>query len=362
MDGILYLEDGNFFCGQIKGKINDCEGEIVFTTAMTGYQETLSDPSYCNQIVTFTYPLLGNYGINKEDMESIRPHLKGVVAKEICDNPSNYRTEVSLDQYLKNCNIVCLYGIDTRKLTKILREKGTMQAKIKCSNKIEDNLTFNNKSENKKSWVSQVTTPKPYFIPGSKYKLVVLDLGCKKSLIDFFSNEGAGLVVLPADSPAEEILSYNPDGIVFSNGPGDPKSILEVTYTINKLVEKEIPIFGVCLGHQMIGLSFGLDSFKMKFGHRGINHPVKNLLNKKVSITSQNHGYALKNKNLPTDIEITHLNVNDNTIEGIRHKSLPIFSIQFHPEANPGPKDNEDLIHDFLFMIEKDKKTKTNQG
>ncbi len=356
MNGILYLEDGNFFCGKLMGKKANSEGEIVFTTAMTGYQETLTDPSYCNQIVTFTYPLIGNYGINKEDMESIKPHLAGVVIKDLCQHPSNYRNEVSFDQYLKDCNITGIYGIDTRKLTKIIRNKGTMKAKIKRSDQVEENIKFDNMAVTKDNWVKQVTTNAPYVIPGSKYKLVLVDLGCKQSLITSLAKQGANLVVVPVGTKAEEILSYNPDGVVFSNGPGDPKTISEVTETVKKLAEKHLPILGVCLGHQIIGLSFGLDSFKMKFGHRGINHPVKNLINGKVSITSQNHGYALKNENLPEDIEITHLNVNDDTIEGIKHKNLPIFSIQFHPEANPGPRDNKDLIQDFLFMLEKEKK------
>ncbi|UMZ73824.1 glutamine-hydrolyzing carbamoyl-phosphate synthase small subunit [Natranaerofaba carboxydovora] len=360
MEAVLYLEDGTTFHGKAIGKQENCEGEIVFTTSMTGYQETLTDPSYCNQIVTFTYPLIGNYGINKDDMESIKPNLKGVVVKENCDNPSNYRSRVSLNEYLKDCNLTGISGIDTRKLTRLIRNKGTMKAKIICNvnhNDSQNNISkFNfDNSDSNESWVMQVTTPNPYVIPGNKFKLVILDLGCKKSLIHYLSEKGAGIVVVPANTNKETILSYNPDGVILSNGPGDPKSVPDVIKTVKSIISSNIPVFGVCLGHQIIGLSQGFDSFKMKFGHRGINHPVKNLITGKVSITSQNHGYALKNENVPPEMEITHLNVNDNTVEGIKHKSLPVFSVQFHPEANPGPKDNKDLIQDFLFTLEKDK-------
>lgn len=359
MEATLYLEDGSIFHGKAIGNKRSIQGEVVFTTAMTGYQETLTDPSYCNQIVTFTYPLIGNYGINKFDMESFKPHLSGVIAREICQTPSNYRSKVSFDDYLKDNKITGISGIDTRKLTRLIRNNGTMQGKIVCGFDVGNKAQSDYKKEIlaqkdkivREKWVYQVTTSSPYVIPGNRNKIVIIDLGCKKSLIGFLTDNDISIIVLPANTKTKEILSYNPQGVIFSNGPGDPKSIPEVIECARNLIYNEIPVFGVCLGHQVIGHALGFNSYKMKFGHRGTNHPVKNLFTGKVSVTSQNHGYTLDDSVVPKNVEITHVNVNDGTIEGLKHSNLPIFSIQFHPEANPGPRDNENLLQDFLFML-----------
>ncbi|ACB86010.1 glutamine-hydrolyzing carbamoyl-phosphate synthase small subunit [Natranaerobius thermophilus] len=331
----LILEDGTEFEGTVVGHKVTVSGEVVFTTGMTGYQEVLTDPSYCNQIVTFTYPLIGNQGVNKQDFESKRPYLKGIVTKEICEHPSNWQSELPLAEYLRNCKVTAITGVDTRKVTKHIREKGTMKAWIICEDNSHESV--NNDSSHyeiqETNLVEQVSTQEPYVLPGNNYRIALLDLGVRHSLLKALNNLGATVIVLPHDTPPEDILSYAPQGIVLSNGPGDPQEIMELTDTINEVLKHQIPLMGVCLGHQLLGLTLGYESLKMKFGHRGINHPVKNLETDTVNITSQNHGYVISSETVPANTEITHINLNDQTVEGIKHKQLPVFSVQFHPEA-----------------------------
>ncbi len=357
----LVLEDGTEFIGQAVGYKANVSGEVVFTTGMTGYQEVLTDPSYCNQIVTFTYPLIGNQGINKHDFESKRPNLTGIITKEICDHPSNWQSEISLSEYLQNCKVTALTGVDTRKLTKIIREQGSMTGEIICehsnTHSTQDN-EYRTSNENKTKLssqvtrkVEQVTTDKSYVLPGANSRIVLLDLGVKQSLVNSLNNLGATVIVLPAFTSAEEILSYEPHGIVLSNGPGDPQDVIEISNTIEKLLEQEIPVLGVCLGHQLLGLSLGYKSKKMRFGHRGVNHPVKDVRDNKVRITSQNHGYVLSDETVPNNTFITHINLNDHTVEGIQHNELPVFSVQFHPEAGPGPEESGLVLEKFMKSV-----------
>ncbi|OWZ83192.1 carbamoyl phosphate synthase small subunit [Natranaerobius trueperi] len=348
MGAKLLLEDGSIFYGTPIGTKENIEAEVVVTTSMTGFQETLTDPSYCNQIVTFTYPLVGNCGINRQDFESSTSHVSAIITKELCVSPSHFEKKIDFDEYLKSCKITGLTGVDTRKLANLIRTKGTMKGKVICDDEKPVSTPTND-------LVKTVTTVKPYVVPGGKDRIVALDFGVKKSLLESLSNLEATVIVLPAFSSFEEIMSYEPDGILLSNGPGDPKDISEVIPTIKKLLEEQIPLLGICLGHQLLGLSLGFESVKMKYGHRGGNHPVKDLDTKKVWITSQNHGYTLKASEVLDNIRITHVNLNDDTIEGFVHKSLPVLSVQFHPEAGPGPQDSKDILFNFSKLIKKSK-------
>ncbi len=343
----LILEDGTEFTGELIGSPKNVSGEVVFTTGMTGYQEVLTDPSFCNQIVTFTYPLVGNYGINRNDFEAVRPYLKGIITREVCDTPSNWQSKMTLDAYLKSCKMTGLTGVDTRQLTKVIRERGAMPGRIVC----EEEPIFENQALHGRL-VEQVATREPYVIPGDRCRIVLLDLGVKQNLITSLNNLGATIIVLSPFTPVDEILSYDPHGIVLSSGPGDPQEVKELTETIEKFLEKQLPILGVCLGHQLLGLTLGYGSYKMKFGHRGTNHPVKDLKSGKVNITSQNHGYVLSGAQVPEDTEITHINLNDDTVEGLRHKKLPIISVQFHPEASPGPGDSQGLLKQYINLVD----------
>ncbi|MDW7672912.1 MAG: glutamine-hydrolyzing carbamoyl-phosphate synthase small subunit [Bacillota bacterium] len=352
MKGYLILEDGTVFHGDVFGKEGATGGEVVFTTGMTGYQEVLTDPSYCGQIVTFTYPLIGNYGINHCDFEALSPSLAGIVVSELCQEPSNWQSKISLAEYLRLNNLTGIQGIDTRMLTKILRAKGTIGGKIVVCEDELARLQANPKQlqPSLTTQVAQVTTAKPYFIPGGPETIVVLDCGAKGSIMECLVNMGYSTLVVPATTSWEEILAYDPVGVMLSNGPGNPQNVLEICNTIKNLLGK-VPIMGVCLGHQLLGLTFGMNTFKLPFGHRGGNHPVKEITTGKVMITSQNHGYVLDKDTLPDEIEITHVSLNDNTIEGIRHKYLPAFSVQFHPEAAPGPKDAGFIYKRFQELI-----------
>lgn len=353
MKGYLALEDGTVLEGQAFGAVGESFGEVVFNTGMTGYQEILTDPSYCGQIVTMTYPLIGNYGVNPEDFEASRSYVRGFVVKEFCSTPSNWRSQETLDAYLNRNRIVGLAGIDTRALTKILRTHGVMRGLISTIPRKEGELLKKLQSAPPvfgPELVRTVTTPEVYRVPGSGPKVVVMDFGAKANIVRGLSQLGFDLTVVPSHTAAQEILALNPAGIMLSNGPGDPTDVPEAIATVKALLGK-LPIYGICLGHQIIGLALGGATYKLKFGHRGANHPVKDLRTGRVYITSQNHGFAVDAKTLSTDVEVTHINLNDQTVEGLRHRHLPVASVQYHPEAAPGPEDNFYLFRDFSRMI-----------
>ncbi|WP_333859980.1 glutamine-hydrolyzing carbamoyl-phosphate synthase small subunit [Clostridium sp.] len=344
MKAKLILENGHVFHGEAFGYLNDSVGEVVFNTGMTGYQEILTDPSYYGQIVTMTYPLIGNYGVNLEDVESDSPKAKGFIVKEKCSYSSNFRAELELEDYLKINKIIGLSGIDTRALTKMLRVYGTMKGIITIENvnfsTVKDVLeSFSNKNA-----VKEVTVKESYSLGQGRKHVAILDFGIKKSIIQEFLNRDYKITVFPSTYNAEDILKQNPDLIFLSNGPGDPCDLKLEIENVKKLIGKK-PITGICLGHQLLALALGGSTAKLKFGHRGCNHPVRNLESGRVHITSQNHGYYVDK--LPDDMELTHISLNDGTIEGMRHKNMPIFSIQFHPEACPGPSDNNYIFDEF---------------
>lgn len=345
MQAKLILENGMEFEGKAFGYIKDSVGEVVFTTGMTGYQEVLTDPSYYGQIVTMTYPLIGNYGINLEDVESATPKVKGFIVREKCDLPNNFRCELELETFLKAHKIIGLEGIDTRALTKVLRNNGTMKGIIVTDDLNKEEIDERIQAFSNKDAVSKVSTKEKYTIDGNGKHVAILDFGIKNNIIRNFKKRGCKLTVFPSTFKAEEVLDVNPDLVFLSNGPGDPADLTDAIENIKKLVGKK-PLVGICLGHQLLCLALGGTTTKLKFGHRGCNHPVKDLENNKVTITSQNHGYVVDK--LPKDVEATHININDGTIEGMRHKELPIFSVQFHPEACAGPKDSEYIFDEFL--------------
>lgn len=345
MKARLILENGMVFEGKAFGHLNDSVGEVVFTTGMTGYQEVLTDPSYYGQIVTMTYPLIGNYGINLEDVESDSPKVRGFIVREKCNFPNNFRCEMQLEDYLKQNKIIGLEGIDTRALTKVLRNHGTMKGIISLEaeelGQVEDKIkAFSNKEA-----VSIVSTKKPYTIDGAGKHVAIMDFGIKTNIIRNFKKRGCKITVFPMTATAEEVLSVNPDLVFLSNGPGDPEDLENVIENVKKIVGVK-PIVGICLGHQLLALTLGGKTSKLKFGHRGCNHPVKDLERNMVHITSQNHGYVVSE--LPEGVVATHMNINDGTIEGMKHTNLPIYSVQFHPEAAAGPKDSEYIFDRFM--------------
>lgn len=348
----LILENGMKFKGSAFGYIKEAVGEVVFTTSMTGYQETLTDPSFAGQIVTMTYPLIGNYGINLDDMESTKPFLKAFVVREKCDMPNNWRCEMELDGFLKQNKVMGLEGIDTRALTRVLRENGTMKGII--TTRVDD-LTPSQIKQKFDTYtnefaVKEVTIPEKYVLNGKGTHLAVLDCGIKHGILRDLQKRGCKLTVFPAFSTAEEMLECNPDAIFLGNGPGDPKDIPTVIETVKKLIDTNIPVLGICLGHQLISLALGCNTKRLKFGHHGGNHPVKDVKTGRVYITSQNHNFVVCD--LADEVEATFINVNDGSVEGIRHKTKPIYSVQFHPEAAPGPLDTQVLFDRFLKIIE----------
>ncbi len=353
MKAILLLEDGTMFEGEGIGASGSCVGEIVFNTGMTGYQEILTDPTCAGQIVMMTYPLIGNYGINHEDSESSKPWLKGLIVRELCKEPSNWRSSQTLNDYLVSNNIVGIEGIDTRTLTRILREKGTMNGVISTDPdfKPEDWKLIIEEYAIVKP-VDEVTTKETINIRGSGMKVALIDYGVRASIINSLTDRNCDITIFPATATAEQILAINPDGIVLSNGPGDPKDCTFQIKVIRELLGKK-PIFGICLGHQLIALACGGETAKLKYGHRGSNQPVKDLKQDRTYITAQNHGYVVLAESLDASkAEISHINMNDGTVEGIRYLDTPTFSVQFQPEASPGPMDTRYLFDSFVSTME----------
>lgn len=348
----LLLEDGTLFIGKSFGSEGEATGEVCFNTGMTGYQEVLSDPSYCGQIVTMTYPLIGNYGMTRDDFESIRPFIHGFVVREHEEVPSNWRAQYSVSDLLKEYGIVGISGIDTRMLTRIIRHHGVMKGLLTTSNRpVEEMLEQLKATRLITDQVSRVSTSSVYGCPGTKERIVLVDFGAKSGIIRDLTKRGCDVVVVPQDTTADQIRRLKPDGVLLSNGPGDPKDVPHAATMIAELLG-EIPIFGICLGHQLFALACGADTEKLKFGHRGGNHPVKDLVSNRCYITSQNHGYTVKDDSIEgTDLIVTHINNNDKTVEGLKHKTHPAFSVQYHPEAAPGPFDSSYLFDDFLAMI-----------
>jgi carbamoyl-phosphate synthase small subunit len=372
----LALEDGTVFTGRNFGAAGTTEGEVVFNTALTGYQEILTDPSYKGQIVTMTYPLIGNYGINPEDVESRKPHVAGFIIKELAPVYSNWRADRSLEEYLKQNDIIGIEGIDTRALTRRLRVTGAMRG-VLSTEMLDDKKLVDRAKHSAQmlgaDWVQAVKPEKSYswnedegawkrpdVNRGDGLHVVALDCGAKNNILRHFADRGVKVTVLPPETSASEILKLKPDGLFVSNGPGDP-AVLD--YAVKPLQDAlgKVPIFGICLGHQLLARAVGAETFKLKFGHRGGNQPVKNLETGRVEITSQNHGFAVDRKSLEkAGGVITHVNLNDDTVEGFRHKSLPVFSVQYHPEASPGPHDASYLFDAFVEMM-KTKKPPTGE-
>ncbi|MHC5373708.1 carbamoyl phosphate synthase small subunit [Enterococcus sp. LJL120] len=353
MKRLLVLEDGSVFEGEAFGADIDVFGELVFTTSMTGYQETITDQSFNGQIITFTYPMVGNYGINRDDYESISPTCKGVVVKEHARRASNWRNQMTLDEFLKRKNIPGISGIDTRALTRKIRSFGTMKASMVDVgdefNHIFDQLKATVLPNNQ---VAQVSTTKPYPSPGIGRNVVVIDFGLKHSILRELSKRECNLTVMPYNTNAETILDLHPDGVMLTNGPGNPKDVPEAIQMI-KEIQGKVPIFGICLGHQLFALANNADTYKMKFGHRGLNHPVREIATGRIDFTSQNHGFAVDPETIDNEkLMITHVEVNDNTVEGVRHRQYPAFSVQFHPDAAPGPHDAVHLFDEFMEMMD----------
>lgn len=376
MRAILALEDGTVFEGSSFGATGTIAGEACFNTSMTGYQEVLTDPSYRGQIVTMTYPLIGNYGVCEADNESGEPQVRGFAVAELARLHSNWRAEESLETWMKRHGIPGIEGVDTRKLTKLLRTKGAMRACLSTELEPAEAVAAARAAApmSGSDFVTEVTTPSSYHweeesrdwklpnkttgdlslyapLPPLKYKVVAFDFGIKRNILRCLRREGFDVTVVNAYTTADEVLAMKPDGVFLSNGPGDPAALPRIHGELKKLLGK-LPIFGICLGHQLLGHAFGGKTFKLKFGHRGGNQPVKDLRSGKVAITSQNHGFAVDPDSLPPEVEVTHINLNDGTVEGLRHTKLPVFCVQYHPEAAPGPKDAAYFFGEFIDLIE----------
>ena len=383
MKAILALEDGTVYHGQGFGAVATACAEVCFNTSMTGYQEILTDPSYKGQIVTMTYPLIGNYGVNSQDVESWRPHVAGFVVRELSPVVSNWRADIGLAEYLEQNGIPGIEGVDTRSLTKKLRVRGALKGLIST-----ENISEGEAVGRARAWeglvgvdyVKEVTHPKPFLwdekdeqsasfllvsgslagdarnvrdrLPPADIPIVAYDFGMKYNILRRLRQRGFKTQVVPAHTPAAEALSYKPAGIFLSNGPGDPAALGYAVRAVGDLVKSGIPIFGICLGHQILGQAFGGKTFKLKFGHRGANQPVKDLETGRVEITSQNHGFAVEPGSLPSDVVVNRINLNDQTVEGMRHKTKPIYCVQYHPEASPGPHDSTVLFDEFKQLIE----------
>ncbi|HHB76435.1 MAG TPA: carbamoyl-phosphate synthase small subunit [Desulfobulbus sp.] len=367
MKALIGLENGTVLSGRSFTGAGEAVGEIVFNTSMSGYQEVLTDPSYVGQLVTMTYPLMGNYGVNSEDMESASVHPRAFVMREYQDMPSNFRATATLADFLQQYGILGIEGVDTRMLTRILRTGGAMKAVISTEDTDPESLV-----RRAREWpglvgrdmVARVTCRKPYgwqenqpvtgvgFPDGDncKYRVVAYDFGIKYNQLRLLTGRGCSVQVVPATTPAADVLAMEPDGIFLSNGPGDPAGVEGVIDNIRDLLGQK-PVFGICLGHQMLGLAYGGSTYKLKFGHRGGNQPVKDLETGKVEITSQNHGFNVDPDSLPAEVEVTHINLNDGSLEGMRHRKYPAFSVQYHPEHAPGPHDAEYLFDRFIDLM-----------
>ena len=371
MDAILALEDGTWFRGQAAGAEGEARGEVVFNTSMTGYQEVLTDPSYAGQIVTMTCPEIGNYGVSPEDVESRRPQVAGFIIRDESPISSNWRAAGTLRSYLVDNKIVAISDIDTRDLTRKLRSGGVMRGAIGTGNQLDEKAliaTANAIPQMEGSdLVSEVTTEaafdwpredpdefgiSPARVAKRRLRIAAYDFGMKWNILRRLSAHGCDVRVYPATTPASELLATKPDGVFLSNGPGDPAPLTYAIDNAKQLVASDTPVFGICLGHQILGLAMGGNTYKLKFGHRGANHPVKKLETGKVEITSQNHGFAVDPRSLPGDVAVTHVNLYDGTVEGLKHTKHPVFCVQYHPEASPGPHDADYLFDDFLELIE----------
>ena len=350
MKGYLILENGARFEGELLGEAEGL-GEVVFNTGMTGYQECFTDPSYEGQILTLTYPLIGNYGANDDFMQNRKPAAAGYVVDQLCFHPSNWECKEPISDFIERYHVPCLYHVDTRAVTRTLRSQGVMKGVIVSAEKSEADIQKLLAAPLHHNQVERVTTEAPYTYGNGKYKVSLLDCGLKKNILVSLAKNDCTIHVFPSHTSAETLLADNPDGIFLSPGPGDPKDLGYVVETVKQLIGKR-PIFGICMGLQVLSLALGATTFKLPFGHRGANHPVKDLATGRVYITSQNHGYAVSDDNLPECMEVTHRSVNDGTIEGFRHKTLPIRAVQYHPEAAPGPTDNFYLFTEFRQAME----------
>ena len=355
---LLVLEDGRAFRGRAWGAEGEACGEMVFNTSMSGYQEVLTDPSYAGQIVCMTYPLIGNYGVNRADEESARPWVEGFVVREASRTASSWRSEETLDAYLRRWGVVAIDHIDTRALVRHIRDKGAMRACISTADLDERSVlekALRSAPMENRELASVVTTPRAYEVPAEgaeRFHVVCYDFGVKLNSLRELAREGCRVTVVPAATPAAEVLALRPDGVYLSNGPGDPASMNAVVEEIRRLVGAGVPTFGICFGHQLLGRAFGGTTYKLRFGHRGGNQPVKDIATGKVEITSHNHGFAVRAESLPAEVEVTHINLNDDCVEGMRHTLLPIISVQYHPEAAPGPHDAAHHFHRFIELME----------
>lgn len=350
MKATLLLEDGTIYEGQSFGAEGTSFGELVFNTSMTGYQEILTDPSYAGQAIVMTYPEIGNYGINSDDFESEKPAAKGLIVKSCCEKDSHYKSQETISQYLKRNNVIGISGIDTRALTRKIREFGCMNCVLSTESITEDVKNELSKYKTDKDIVLSVTRKKVEKIPNSGIKMAFIDFGAKQNIINNLSQKGCDLTIFPADVDAETILTGNFEALFLSNGPGDPQDVTYAIDTVTELIGK-LPIYGICLGHQILSIVLGAKTYKLKYGHRGGNHPVVNLQTNKVTMTSQNHSYAVDETTLPHNAIVTYKNLNDGTIEGVSYPTLNVESVQFHPEAAPGPLDANEIFDNWVDKI-----------